>query len=232
MKKNIEGLEVKLKDLIEYKTIKAAEEKELKVKVKKVDKKLKAIQEKEAAIKLEKANLKKEHNNKSVGLGTTLNNNEVELETKCDLQTPQNNSTCSHSPQCYTRQPKPPPYGPLSLEQVELIEAISRSEKNESEVESFVKNVMGFLEEEPKDIEVTIVKLEALKNMLEPNVEAEGKISHFRELINMAKNTKEIIDNMNNEQNDEDDDDYFYDEDDDLPRHFYGEDGEIIFEDE
>ena len=35
---------------------------------------------------------------------------------------------------------------------------------------------------------------------------------------------------MKNEQNNNDDD-YFDEEDDDLPRHFYGEEGEIIFED-
>ena len=48
-----------MKDFIKYETIKSADEKDLKNKLKKVDKKLKVIKEKEAEIKLEKAELKK-----------------------------------------------------------------------------------------------------------------------------------------------------------------------------
>ena len=53
-------------------------------------------------------------------------------ETKPDLETSQKLVTCSHSPQCYTRQPSPPPFGPLTLYQLELNDHIALSEKKEN----------------------------------------------------------------------------------------------------
>ena len=88
---------------------------------------------------------------------------------------------------------------------------------------------MEFLNEEPKDnIDITIAKLEALKKLFDEKIEPFGQNSEFEELIEMAKSTKEIIENMKNCEA-EDFDDYEYEED-DLPRHYYGEDGEILFE--
>ena len=74
-----------------------------------------------------------------------------------------------------------------------------------------------------------IVKLEAVKQVLDPDSELKGHISPFDALIDMAKKTREAIENMKNrEYVDEEYSDY----DDDLPRHYYGEEGEVLFYDD
>ena len=89
-----------------------------------------------------------------------------------------------------------------------------------------------FLKDEPSDnLEITIAKLEAVKKMLDPKAETECRISKFDELIDMVKTSRDIIESMESKK-EEEADDYLDYEDEDLPRHYYGEDGEIIFEDD
>ena len=224
--KKIDAFEDKMKDLLEYKSIKASEEKDLKIKLKKVEKKLKILRDKEAEIKIEKMNLERDKTRQNEA------NNNLEFETKTEEQNTEISLKCNHFPQCITRQPIPPPIGPLTFKQFELTEAVIEMEKIESEVDRFVENVVDFLRDESSDnLDITIAKLEAVKKMLDPNAEPEGRISQFDELIEMAKHSKDIIENMKNKK-DEDDDDYFEYEHEDLPRHYYGEEGEIIFEDD
>ena len=233
--KKIEAFEDKLKDLLEYKSHKASEEKELKTKLKKVEKKLKVLREKEAEIKVEKSNLERDKSHKNDKVSKD-NNNPSHVETNAENKIPETSSIlCTHFPQCSIRQPKPPPIEPPTFKQFELNEAISKTETLESEIENFVENVVNFLKEEGPndDLDITITKLEALKKMLDPEAETEGRTSQFDELIELAKTSRDIIENRKNEKEEGfDDDDYLDYESDDLPRHYYGEDGELIFEDD
>ena len=67
---------------------------------------------------------------KSVACNSAQNKTSPTCETKPDLEASQ--KTCSHSLHCYTRQPSPPPFGPLTLYQVELNDHIALSEKKEN----------------------------------------------------------------------------------------------------
>ena len=75
-------------------------------------------------------------------------------------------------------------------------------------------------------IDDTIVKLKAVKLVLDPDAEVEGHISLFEELIDLARNHKDGLENLKKGREDEFEDYY---EDEDLPRHYYGEEGEILF---
>ena len=158
----------------------------------------------------------------------TENNN---IESKIDDKNLESSpKSCKHSPQCVTRQPKTPPIGPPTLKQFELNEAIVKKDDIEKEIESFVENVLEFFKQEPTDnLDITVAKLEAIKNLLDPKAEAEGRKAAFDELIDMTKAAGNMIECLELE---EDSDDYLDYENDDLPRHFYGEDGEIIFEED
>ena len=124
---------------------------------------------------------------------------------------------CPHSPQCTSRGPHPPPHGPRTFTQLELDEELVRNEA----IQSFTNNLLEFLEEAPGEtLDDTVAKLEAIKNMLEPEKD-DTKESEFDKIIAEVKITKEAIEKINNEQH-EYDEDYFKDIEDDLPRHYWG----------
>ena len=144
-----------------------------------------------------------------------------------DCEISLNVTVCCHSPQCCTRQPSPPPLGPLTLEQVQLNEEIEKSEKN---AEALLNIVIEFVKHDTEDkIDDTIVKLKAVRKVLDPDSELEGHISPFDDLIEMAINHKDALENLKDKKEDEYKDYY---EEDDLPRHYYGEEGEILYYDD
>ena len=155
------------------------------------------------------------------------NNNPV--KPLLDQETSQKSSACYHTPQCCARQPSPPPFGPLTSKQVELNEEIEKKEKNDEEI---FKLVMEFFEKEPNDsIDTTILKLEAIKRIFHPNSELEDSASPFDILIQMGRDAKDTIENMKVSDAEDNYDDYLT-EDEDIPRHYYGEEGELIFYDD
>ena len=96
--------------------------------------------------------------------------------------------------------------------------------------EALLKIVIDFVSRDSEEnIDDTIVKLKAVKQVLDPNSDLEGYTSPFDKLIDLAKDTKEAIENLR--KTDADDSDDFYD-DDDLPDHYYGDDGEVLFYDD
>ena len=102
-------------------------------------------------------------------------------------------------------------------------------EKHEKSLDALVKTVFEFVTgEADTSISEKILKLKAVKIVLDPDSELEGHVSPFDALIDMAKSTKEAIKSMATRCNVEDDE---Y-EDYDLPRHYYGEDGEVLFYDD
>ena len=98
--------------------------------------------------------------------------------------------------------------------------------KNEA-IQTFTQEALDFLKQDNDEtLDDTIKKMEAFKNLLEPDCEE----SEFDELIQMVKTAKEAIENLN--KSTEYDDDYYEDlMNDDLPQYYWGgEDGnEIIF---
>ena len=117
--RKIEAFENRVKDLLEYKTSKASEEKDLRNKLKKVEKKLREVKEKEAELKLERNRLNRDKTLKSVEI-KEHNNNVDDVKPKNEQKNKETNFLCLHIPQCALRQPKPPPIGPLTLKQLEL----------------------------------------------------------------------------------------------------------------
>ena len=137
---------------------------------------------------------------------------------------------CHHSPQCYSREPFPPPLGPLTQKQVNLDEEI---EKSENYSEALLKTVINFVDLETNaSIDDTIIKLKAVRKVLDPDSDLEGHVSPFDILIDLAKNTKDAIESMKNKNLEENESVDYYEEDDDLPRHYYGDEGEILFYDD
>ena len=63
---------------------------------------------------------------------------EVEINTAKIKEHELDHRECYHSPQCVSRQPTPPPIGPLTLEQVNLNDEI---EKHEKSLDALVKTV-------------------------------------------------------------------------------------------
>ena len=99
-------------------------------------------------------------------------------------------------------------------------------------LEALSDQILDFFQTEPvDDLDFTIIKLEMIKTLFEPKNNEERDLSEFDDLIEIAKENKKIIENTKKEANDDDEEhcyeDYF---DDNLPRHFYGEDRELIFE--
>ena len=93
-----------------------------------------------------------------------------------------------------------------------------------------MEDILEFFNSEPTgNIDITIMKLEMIRDMFENKLGEE--LPQFRELVEAARHTKETIENSKaiSEEIDEEDlyESYF---DDNLPRHFYGEEGELIFE--
>ena len=113
--------------------------------------------------------------------------------------------TCSHSPQCILREPRPTPFGPKTLKQSETESEIIKNEA----VQTFMEHVRKFMKQEPGEtLDDTIKKLEALKTMLEPTNDDETKESEFDNLILLVKSTKEAIETLENTE-DEYDEEYF-----------------------
>ena len=168
--KKIDCLHLKLKDLHDLKVEKADEEKAMKTKQKKIDRKEKALKEREAKIELERVRferIKAIDTTKSIDV-------EIKDENKNERNTMSENLYCSHFPQCFTRNPYPPPLGPITLKQFEVEEEIRNNEKEQdSEIAALLEDIMNFACSEPRDdIDHTIAKIAALKNLLEPNKEA------------------------------------------------------------
>ena len=124
---------------------------------------------------------------------------------------------CPHSPQCTLREPCPPPHGPKTLQQVELEEELDRKEA----IQSVTESLLEFMQEPDDTLDDTVAKLEAIKPLLEPDVDL-NKESQIDKLIEEVKMMKEAIKI------------YFEDMEDGLPRHYWGgEDAsELIFLDE
>ena len=120
---------------------------------------------------------------------------------------------------------------PVPRNKFKLNEEFKISESNGNYSEALLKTVVKFVTEDSEDesMDNKIVKLEAVKKVLDPDSELKGHISPFDALIDMAQKTREAIENMKNrEYVDEEYSDY----DDDLPRHYYGEEGEVLFYDD
>ena len=208
---------------------KSSEEKEIKALVKKANKKLKNVQEREAKLELEKNKLERLRTCTTLDKELETNNNEKESK----------NESCNHSSTCISRQPFPPLFGPKTLEQHELEEAVLENETKNFEIESLVEDFMNLFNTEPKDdLDFTIVKLEIIQNLLESKIsdKENESLKGFQELIDKAKKNKQDYENAKEYMlaTAKDDDDYSDYEDYSVPRHFYvDEDGsEFIFEDE
>ena len=153
--KKISGFEIRINDLQNYKIDKMSEEKELKTKIKKVDKKLKTLAQKEAEIKIEKSELKRVKFDE---------NKNIEENARQMFHDP---SFCDHSPQCLLRQPLTPPHGPLTEAQYNLNETLLKNEAMDK-IKTFIDIVRNFFHYKPaEDIEITIVKLKAVKEIFE-----------------------------------------------------------------
>ena len=99
-------------------------------------------------------------------------------------------------------------------------------------IETFTDIVENCFHSDPNlyDIDVTIAKLKALGGLYEEtNYQNDDEADEIAKTIEMARETKNIIDHLKQKQVETSDDDFEYDED-DLPRHYLGEDDELIFE--
>ena len=185
--KKIDSLETKLKDLHNYKVDKISEEKDLKTKLKKVDKKLKNLNEREAKLKVEKDALKTV---KTIDENANL---EPKQEEFVELS-----SSCTHSPQCLFRHPRPPPHGPPTLIQFELQETVTKNEIF-AKIETFTDIIKNFFHSDPNlyDIDITIAKLEALKGLYgETSCQNDDEVEEFDQTIKMARETQDIIEHL------------------------------------
>ena len=241
-KKENKSLEEKIRNLLDFKNAKLSEERDLKIKMKKVEKRVKNLNEREVKlVVVERKGLEMFEGKCSAENVTPeiephkKNVEEVsnEKEAKEKKDETKITTVCNHSPQCIFRQPLPPPIGPPTKEQFETRESVLKCEAKEKELDSCAAQILDFFNSEPlNDIDVTIWKLQQIKSLLEPNNE-NVEPSQFDDLIKQAENYKQAMDNLVNNQEDDDHlyEDYF---DDDLPRHFWGGDdgNELFFEDD
>ena len=107
--------------------------------------------------------------------------------------------------------------------------------KNEiiAKIETFTNIVKNFFHSDPKvyDIDITIAKLEALRGLYgEANNHNDDEVDDLNQTIETARETRNIIEHLKKKQVEPSDDDFEDDEDDELPRHYLGDDGELIFE--
>ena len=110
------------------------------------------------------------------------------------------------------RQPSQPPFGPLTLEQAQLSQEIEKSENSEKYSEALLKIVIDFVTQNYEDnIDDSIVKLKAVKKVLDSD----------SELLIWPRTPKKQYDYDN-----------YYQDEYELPPHFYGEEGEILFFDD
>ena len=105
--------------------------------------------------------------------------------------------------------------------------------KNEivTKIETFTEIVKNFFHSDPNlyDIDITIAKLEALRGLYGEANYQNADVDEVTQTIEMARETKNIIEHLKKKQNETSDDDYEDDED-ELPRHYLGQEGELIFE--
>ena len=144
---------------------------------------------------------------------------------------------CNHTPQCTLRQPQSPPIGPKTLIQYNLQNYLDENEATEKEIDAFVNKTLEVFKMEPvNDLNFTIAKLQAIKQLIEPNEPEDmnkNKFSEFDDLISQAKKAKEYQE-LTKEIEEEAEDDFGYDEDyEDYPRCNYDADGnELHFTDD
>jgi hypothetical protein len=109
-----------------------------------------------------------------------------------------------------------------NLQQIVDDNAAIESKDNDAEtwMKSVTEDIMKFVESGPVgNIDITIYKLEALKDLL--------KTDQFDELIQSANQTKDFYEKKKQEDAEDEFDDFFVDE---YPPHHYGEDGEVIID--
>ena len=208
--KNIEikGFQKELRSLKEFKEKYDKEQSELRKKQKKENKQRKKVAEREAKDKLEKKSLEES----SVSEATASASLIFSVES------------CHHIPQCILRSPSSPPLGPRTFLEYQLDCEIAKQEA----LEEFIDYVKGFIKQEDGEtLDDQLEKLEALKNLLEPEKADDTVID---ELIEKIKTLKLALGNLH-----KDDDETAWseydDDDDDLPPHYWGGDdgNEIIF---
>ena len=222
--KKVEQLEEKIEDLLEYKRNKTAEERDLRSKLKKVDKKLKNMKENEASLNLEM--MKRER------IKYLTNNNILEIKTEADLEPESDFAEKDAKPEIKT--------GDVEVHSNVQSEEVAQTEPKhenseviedsvETDTNSITEEILNFFHSEPPDsIDITILKLELIKEMF---AKKDVNTSAFDDLITEAKKTKDVIEQTIGDYSHEDDDhleeDYF---DDDFPRHCYGDNDELMFE--
>jgi myosin heavy subunit len=205
--KNIDVLETKVKDLSDFKADKISEEKDLRNKIKKVTKKLKALADKEASLKIKTEALKK------------IDKNENNIVPEVD----KHGKSVS---QTITRQPYPPPHGPLTKTQYDLNQTLLVNEAV-AKVETFTQIVKNFFKYKAgEDIDITISKLQAFNELFEPNIEK----AEFDELVSLARETTAIQYYFANHEEINTDDENYDENYLDLPHHYLGDDGELVFD--
>ena len=102
-------------------------------------------------------------------------------------------------------------------------QALLRNEALEK-IATFIKIVKDcFHYKTSDDVDVTIAKLKAVKEMSENGFETD----ELNELSKLAKETKDLNNHLESYEYDERDDSDYYN--DDLPDFYQGEDGELIF---
>jgi hypothetical protein len=137
-------------------------------------------------------------------------------------------SLCNHTPQCTTRLPTPTPEGTPTFAPFELHEILEANEDKEREIKYYAGQILDFYRSgSDGNIDQSIEKLEVIRELLATE---NGENDDFDELIDIAKNIKKILEEMNNE----DDEKYTYDYDEDAPKYYWGGDdgNEIIFYDD
>ena len=218
--KKISDFEIELKDLVDYKISKTSEEKDLKIKVKRVDKRLKAIQEKEAKLELEK-NECRNQSKKEKDLKSNLTTDYSEENSITEINVPIFNQFTMLSKLCESDSSSSissqaiPSCSSLSMADfnsnyqvfpssvaipsspqppVSPFQIISQEkEQIDLKVASFVKLISEYFKAEPGDkVNDTIVKLESLKNLLRD----ESQCALFDDLIQEAKVYLDATENL------------------------------------
>ena len=89
--------------------------------------------------------------------------------------------SCAHKPQCILRDPKPPPFGPITFAEFQLEAEIGKR----GSIEEFINYVKDLIKlEDNETLDDQIEKLEALKRLLEPQEPADSVF------INLSKRLK------------------------------------------
>jgi DNA repair exonuclease SbcCD ATPase subunit len=170
-KKN-KTLEDLIENLKEFKSVKLAEEKDLRSNSKKVDRKLKLIEEKEAKLKVDLKRKEKIFNNdeikNEIEPKETKENGETINEIKFSKLLP----PCSHPPQCTSRAPYPPPHGPPTFTQFE----------HQDELEARDALERDAIAEKSGDIIVDVVTNNRFETLVDINDNNENQAQHHPEL--------------------------------------------------